>query len=183
MSNALNRNTLEYRQSVDATELPGDPSEWVINPVLPDCERRWWISDGDTIREMTEAEKLPIHRADKLRNLNQWYAAKLADGVPVGGLTLKAEKHDQDRLTSLATVCNTGLLAQVLTADSPCPSPVWDASGTPHTMTVGEFSGLALLYAQAVAAIETQWQSFRDQIATAASKAELDAITLEVTNG
>jgi len=62
MSNVLNRTTFQYLKSVNTPDyLIGgkhyDNGAWIINPVLPDCDQKFWIIEGDTIREMTPSEK------------------------------------------------------------------------------------------------------------------------------
>lgn len=56
MSNVLNKLTKQYLQSVNTPDYP--TSEWLINPVLPLCNQKFWVIEGDTIREMTQGEKI-----------------------------------------------------------------------------------------------------------------------------
>ena len=58
MSTVVNKVTLEVRESADPAEH--DPSEWLIDPTLPDAPKRYWIVEGDDLREATEEEKGPI---------------------------------------------------------------------------------------------------------------------------
>jgi len=58
MSIVAHRITLIVLYSVDTPEY--DPSEWLINPTIPDAPKRYWIVDGDDLREATEEEKGPI---------------------------------------------------------------------------------------------------------------------------
>ena len=58
MSTVVNRSTLQVKVSADPAEH--DPSEWLIDPILPDAPKRYWIVEGDNIREATEEEKGPI---------------------------------------------------------------------------------------------------------------------------
>jgi len=55
MSNVLHKITKVYLQSVNTPNYP--PSEYLINPILPLCEQKFWVIEGDTIREMTQPEK------------------------------------------------------------------------------------------------------------------------------
>ena len=55
MANVLNKTTKQYLRSVNTPDYP--TSEWLINPVLPLCDQKFWVIEGDTIREMTQAEK------------------------------------------------------------------------------------------------------------------------------
>ena len=58
MSTVVNRSTLQVKVSADPAEH--DPSEWLIDPTLPDAPKRYWIVEGDNLREATEEEKGPI---------------------------------------------------------------------------------------------------------------------------
>ena len=58
MSTVVNRSTLQVKVSADPAEH--DPSEWLIDPILPDAPKRYWIVEGDNLREATEEEKGPI---------------------------------------------------------------------------------------------------------------------------
>ena len=55
MANVLNKLTKQYLQSVNTPDYP--TSEWLINPDLPVCDQKFWVIEGDTIREMTQDEK------------------------------------------------------------------------------------------------------------------------------
>ena len=45
---------------VSAAPAEHDSSEWLIDPTLPDAPKRYWIVEGDVLREATEDEKGPI---------------------------------------------------------------------------------------------------------------------------
>lgn len=55
MSNVLHKITKHYLISVNTPDYPS--SEYLINPILPDCDKKFWVIEGDTIREMTQEEK------------------------------------------------------------------------------------------------------------------------------
>tara|TARA_R100000808_G_C2065207_1_gene94954 strand:- start:83 stop:613 length:531 start_codon:yes stop_codon:yes gene_type:complete len=46
-------NTAEYREG-----------DWWINPIEPDCDRKYWKNDNGTLAEMTSAEKQQIDDAE-----------------------------------------------------------------------------------------------------------------------
>ena len=58
MSTVVNKVTLEVKVSANTPEYA--PSEWLIDPILPDAPKRYWIVEGDNLREATEEEKGPI---------------------------------------------------------------------------------------------------------------------------
>jgi len=56
MSNVFNRITKVYKKSVNTPDYP--VSEWIINPIfIPNCDKKYMVVEGDTIREMTVKEK------------------------------------------------------------------------------------------------------------------------------
>ena len=56
MANVFNKITKEYRKSVNTPDYP--ENEWIINPdFVPDCESKYIVVEGNTIREMTIEEK------------------------------------------------------------------------------------------------------------------------------
>jgi len=55
MANVLNKLTKQYLRSVNTPDF--SPDEWLINPILPNCDQKFWLIEGDTIREMTNEEK------------------------------------------------------------------------------------------------------------------------------
>lgn len=55
MANVLNKLTKQYLQSVNTPDYP--ESDWIINPILPNCDQKFWLIEGDSIREMTQSEK------------------------------------------------------------------------------------------------------------------------------
>lgn len=55
MANVLNKITKQYLTSVNTPDYP--ESEWLINPVLPSCDQKFWVIKGDTVLEMTQEKK------------------------------------------------------------------------------------------------------------------------------
>lgn len=56
MADVVNRITKEYKKSVNTPDYL--ESEWIINPdFVPDCELKYIVVEGNTIREMTVEEK------------------------------------------------------------------------------------------------------------------------------
>ena len=64
MANVINKSTLKYLTSVNTPDY--DPGEWIINPVLPKCESKYWkyVSSSNTIKEMTELQKAAVDQAE-----------------------------------------------------------------------------------------------------------------------
>ena len=59
MADVFNRNTKQHLKSVNTPDYP--ESEWIINPTfIPDCESKYIIVEGNTIREMTTEEKAVV---------------------------------------------------------------------------------------------------------------------------
>lgn len=61
MANVINKTTLQYLQSVNTPDYGAD---WIINPILPDCEKKYWKVSGDKVVEMTAQEKSVVDTAD-----------------------------------------------------------------------------------------------------------------------
>jgi len=93
MATALHRLSLELRHSVDPTELPGDPADWLLHPDLSAVEgvpRKHWKIVGDRVAEMTDAEKaavaaaeLAAHKQAKLDRLRAEAVEKLGRATKV----------------------------------------------------------------------------------------------------
>ena len=58
MSIVVHKITLQVKYSVNTPEY--GPTEWLIDPDIPDAPKRYWIVEGDDLREATEEEKGPI---------------------------------------------------------------------------------------------------------------------------
>lgn len=55
MANVLHKRTLTYLTSVNTIEYMN--GEWIINPQLPNCDKKYWKIVGDEVVEMTPEEK------------------------------------------------------------------------------------------------------------------------------
>ena len=55
MSTVVNKITLQEKYSADPAEY--DSEEWLIDPTIPDAPKRYWVVEGDDLREATEEEK------------------------------------------------------------------------------------------------------------------------------
>jgi len=58
MANVIHRLIKQYLKSVNTPDYPA--TEWIINPVLPDCDKKFMVIESDNIREMTAAEKAEL---------------------------------------------------------------------------------------------------------------------------
>lgn len=59
MANVINKNTLQYLKSVNTPDYTEE--DWIINPVLPDCDKKYWKVKNNKVVEMTIAEKKTIN--------------------------------------------------------------------------------------------------------------------------
>ena len=101
MANVLNRSTLEYRKSVNTPEY--DPAQWLINPALPLCERKYWKILEDFVFEMTAAEKAVVDVAEL-------DAAKAAKREELGDLVLRKiveERQDYQEAVGAVSAAKT----------------------------------------------------------------------------
>jgi len=58
MSTVVNKVTLQEKYSADPAEY--NSAEWLIGPTIPNAPKRYWVVEGDDLREATEGEKVPI---------------------------------------------------------------------------------------------------------------------------
>jgi len=58
MANVIHRITKQYLNSVNTPDYP--KKDWIHNPILPACPPKFWVIEGDTVREMTAAEKAEL---------------------------------------------------------------------------------------------------------------------------
>lgn len=117
MANVLNRTTKEYRTSVNTPDFPVE--NWIINPdisSLIETDTKYWVIEGDTVRDMTDVEKDVVDAAEASA---AEAAAKIAakaviDGVdPVMNKTLTAiAEVIQDELQALKN--NTPLASRTM---------------------------------------------------------------------
>jgi hypothetical protein len=77
MSNVINKKTLEYIESAHTPDYP--VKDWIIDPVLPDCERKYWKIEGGHVVEMDELEKLfaDEKEAEEIKAQKEWLANRL----------------------------------------------------------------------------------------------------------
>ena len=62
MSDVINKSTLRYLKSVHTPNYP--TSEWLINPVLPNCEQKYWRIVSGQVKEMTTTQKESVDAAE-----------------------------------------------------------------------------------------------------------------------
>ncbi len=58
MADVINKQTLEYLKSVNTPDY--NSANWIINPVLPDCDRKYWKIASGKVKEMTVSEKATV---------------------------------------------------------------------------------------------------------------------------
>lgn len=95
MANVLNRTTKEYLRSVNTPEY--DVADWIINPdvsALAGVPTKYWVITGDTVAEMSQAEKDAVDAAelaDKEAQLKAYLKARFdeeSDNTKALGLLL-----------------------------------------------------------------------------------------------
>lgn len=55
MSIVINKTTLQIIELANTPDYP--TKDWIINPTIPKCDKKFWKVDVDTLREMTQEEK------------------------------------------------------------------------------------------------------------------------------
>lgn len=63
MANVINKKTLEYRKSVNTPDY--ENGDWIINPWLPDCDKKYWRVYKGQVKEMTSAQKASVDSAEQ----------------------------------------------------------------------------------------------------------------------
>lgn len=93
MADVLNRTTKQFLRSVNTPEY--DPADWIVNPDLAavaGVHRKYWKIDGDTVLEMSTAEKQAVDDQEK-QNLISGYKVRVGDTFQIvfsdGGNTIK----------------------------------------------------------------------------------------------
>ena len=78
MSTVVNKVTLQEKYSADPAEY--DSEEWLIDPTIPDAPKRYWVVEGDDLREATEEEKglidveyLAQQKGQRIQELREQY--------------------------------------------------------------------------------------------------------------
>lgn len=138
MSNVINKNTLEYRINVNTPDYMD--GNWIINPLLPNCESKYWKINGDQVVEMTQEEKNIINSQGLTAEdiLSQGYT----DSMLV--LKLKCMDSDQAKFTSAVVVNQLGLQAGLLQLTS--ITTIWDYDNMPRELTIQDFLALMMRY-------------------------------------
>lgn len=65
MANVLHRITRQHLTSINTPyyQIGGkyyDNGNWIINPILPDCDKKFWVIEENLVKEMTIAEKATL---------------------------------------------------------------------------------------------------------------------------
>lgn len=123
--------------------------------------------------------KLDYLRERKIAALEKAYAASLAAGITVNGVTLAATEQDQNTFTRLMVLLNTQVLSlsgDALTAFLASQQTITDNAGVPHAMSVSELRALLVGYGQAIAAMWGTMAAKRAAAQTATTIDELDAL-------
>jgi len=147
---AINRQTLEVIRHAAEQKLTAD---WLANPsedVIANVLRKYWVIDGDTLREMTSEEKeavdLPLAKQSKLSQLAAWWAALEASGVePQGvGFVLGITTTDVALLNALFTMANAAVSLGLKTPED--TFDLIDKAGQSHALNLQQLTGVLLAY-------------------------------------
>ena len=89
MSNVLHKITKQYLKSVNTPDYMD--GNWLINPILPDCEASEWVVDGEIVRESTLEEiqvKIDLELAEEQSKIDD----KLLDKAEKDADIIKARE-------------------------------------------------------------------------------------------
>ena len=120
MANVLNKNNFAYLTSVNTPQyLDGN---WLINPNLSAVEgvdKRYWKIDGDTVIEMSQAEKdavdlarLPELKEAKLAAIDAKTNQLIAQGFIFDGHTFSLSLNAQSNFMGIKVATEGGLLTE-----------------------------------------------------------------------
>ena len=59
MATVINRQTKKVIKSVNTPDYSS--SQWIINPELPNCDKKYWVIEEDIVREMNSDEKYDLN--------------------------------------------------------------------------------------------------------------------------
>ncbi len=102
MSNFINRNTLQYITSGHDPLYPS--TDWIINPVLPNCASKYWKIVGDNVLERTTQEKADVDATAAAAQVA--YLETLKDFNNTDKLTKAAFLVIFDQINTLRTKCS-----------------------------------------------------------------------------
>lgn len=111
MANVFNRKTKEYLISRHTPDYP--ISEWIINPsFIPNCEKKYILVEGDTIREMDLDEKAVVD-----------YVAPVPEPTAEELVARAAEERRQNIIREIALTYSLtdeiGIIREVLAEEFP----------------------------------------------------------------
>lgn len=175
MADVINRATAELRRSVNTPDY--DPGDWVINPDLSavaGVDPKFWTVDGDSVREMTTAEKdaalLDAEKARRYSEITRRTHELIAQGFSFGG-----------KQFSLSTNARIEVSAIHVVRDDPAVVyPIhWNTLADDDTLPLPDSATVHDFYLTAVGTYRACMDSgtaLKDQIRAATTLAEVAAV-------
>jgi hypothetical protein len=185
MGNILNKNTLQYIRSANEAEYNAD--EWLFNPDLSavaNVDKRFWKVDNNQVVEMSEGEKLPLLKKDKMGELLKWWNNEISNGISVdnGTYTLASTIYDQNRWTSLIGQIQLAVATGVKSIETDPNDETKDKMEFPdiigvwHTITISKFFEYMLEFGAKCLTLSQTYSIYVQQINDASSIEELNNI-------
>ncbi len=176
MGSVINKSTYEYRESVHSPDYP--TADWLHNPdvsALSEVPREFWIVDGSTVREMTEAEKnsncLASCKAAKCAAIDSRTDELIAQGFTYSSKTFSLSDAAQNRIMGTHQVRDDAALTYPLK---------WNTIDDLDALELADSAAVHSFYLAALGTYRGHVDggtSLKDQVRAATTHAAVEAIT------
>ncbi len=176
MANVLNRTTKQYLESVNTPDYPTE--DWIINPDLSSVsgvDKKYWFLDGDTVREMTAAEKdaayLSTAKTEKCGAIDLRTVELISAGFVYSSKTFSLSDAAQHKLMGIHQIRD----------DAGTSYPIkWNTIDDTDVISLADSAAVHSFYTQAVSTYRGHVDggtSLKDQVRAATTVAGVEAIT------
>lgn len=178
MSNVINRTTLQYLTKVNTPDYPTE--DWIINPdlsALGSVDSKYWKIDGDSVIEMSQAEKdvadaadLPALKTARYLEIDVRTGELISGGFLYAGLQFSLSTEAQARLMGINQVRENPAVVYPITWNNLSDTITYDLANAAEVLT---------FYLTAVGTYRAHVDSgtaLKNQIRAAANKAAVDAV-------
>ncbi len=176
MANVLNRTTKQYIASAHTPDY--DPGDWIINPdmsAVSGVPSKYWKITGDTVSEMSAAEKdascLDDAKAEKCAAIDARTDELIAAGFTYNSKTFSLSQAAQARLTGINQVRDDASVTYPI---------VWNTKDDTGTESLADAAAVLAFYLTALGAYRghvDSGTSLKDQVRAASTVAAVEAIT------
>ena len=171
-----------YEERETVYEKDGCLPATVINKVAFQAIKPWDVLEADgllpDLTAIPEPDEVKLARlkGEKAFALETVWAARVAAGVSVGGISYGITQGDVSLLTGAFVLAQTAVTTGAISADG--PFTLIDISGVPHDYTMTTLTVAMLTYGQARSALSREYAVLAATIEAASTVAEVQAITI-----